>query len=141
MVDHYNKATRLVLDENGPLKTKQLHVNHQQPRCSDKIKEEIRLWRKKENTWLKDPTPYTYQAFLTNAANAQNIIKSKQWRFYIDKSYECRNDFKEIFHCTNNLLSSSNQLPLPPTVDLVSLVLCMAELAYLCYLTWVCLGV
>ena len=59
MVDHYNKATRLALDENASLKTKQLHVNDQQPWFSDKIKENIRLWRKKENAWLKYPIPYT----------------------------------------------------------------------------------
>ena len=46
MVDYYNKATRLALDENAPFKTKQLHVN-QQPWFSDIIKEEIRLWRNK----------------------------------------------------------------------------------------------
>ena len=60
IVDHYSKATRLALDENAPLKTKWLHVNHQQPWFSDKIKGEIRLLRKKENAWLKDPTPYRY---------------------------------------------------------------------------------
>ena len=121
MVDHYNKATRLALDENAPLKTKWLHVNHQQPWFGDKSKEEIRLWRKKENAWLKDPTPYTYQAFFNQHRYCSNIIKSEQQRFYIDKIHECRNDFREILHLTDNLLCSNNQCLLPPTEDPVSM--------------------
>ena len=121
MVDHYNKATRLALDEKAPLKTKWLHVNHQKAWFNDKIKEELRLQRKKENAWLKDPIPYTYQTFFNQCRHCSNIIKNKQQRFYIDKIHECRYDFKEVFHLTNNLLSSNNQLPLPPTEDLVSL--------------------
>ena len=41
--------------------------------------------------------------------------------FYIDKIHQCRNNFKEIFCLTNNLLGSNNQLSLPPTEDLVYL--------------------
>ena len=74
MADHYNKAIRLALDKNAPLNTKWLHVNHQPPWFNDKIKEEIRLWRKKENAWLKDPTPYTYQAFFNQHRYCSNIL-------------------------------------------------------------------
>ena len=47
----------------------------------------------------------------------------QEWtvKVYTDKIHECRNDFKEIFDLNNNLLSSNNQLLLPPTEDLVSL--------------------
>ena len=110
----------MALDENAPLKSKWLHVSHQQLWFSDKIKEETRLQRSK-NGWLKDPTLYTYQAFFNQCRYCSNIIKSEQQRFYIDKTHESRNDFKEIFCLINNLLSSNNQLPLPPTEDLVLL--------------------
>ena len=42
-------------------------------------------------------------------------------KVYIDKIHDCRNDLKEIFCLTNNLLSSNNQLSLPPPEDHVSL--------------------
>ena len=64
--------------------------------------------------------PYTYQVFFNQCRYCSNIIKNEQQRFYIDKIHECRNHFKEIFHLTNNLLGSNNQLPLPPTEDPVS---------------------
>ena len=64
--------------------------------------------------------PYTYQAFFNQCRYCSNI-NSKQQRFYIDKIHECRNNTKEIFYFPNNLLSSNNQLSLPPTEDQVSL--------------------
>ena len=70
MADYY-KATRLALMKICPLETKWLHVNHQQPCFSDKIKEEIRFWRKKENAWLKDPTPTHTRHFSTNTDTTQ----------------------------------------------------------------------
>ena len=111
MMHHYNKATKLALVENAPLKTKWLHVNHQHPWFNDKIKEEIRLWRQKENAWLKDPTPTHTRHFSTNAGTAQTTSRANSEGFYIDKIHECRNDFKEIFCLTNNLLNSKQSTP------------------------------
>ena len=108
------------LDKHAPPKTKLIKVSHKQPWFTDKIKEEIRIRRKKELSWIKDPNDYNYQAFYNQRRYCSNIIKAAQRQFFKGKITENRGNYKEIFRIAKKLLGSEDELPLPPAEDLIT---------------------
>ena len=95
-------------------------MSHKQPWYTDRIKEEIRVRQKKELSWIKDPNDYNYQAFYSQTRYCSNLIKAAQRQFYKGKITENRGNYKEIFRIANKLIDREDELPLPPTEDLIS---------------------
>ena len=63
MAASYNKILSTTLDNHAPVKEKTCKITHTQPRFNDKICNEIRLRRKKEQAWNSWPTEYNFIAF------------------------------------------------------------------------------
>ena len=49
------------------------------------------------------------------------MIKVAQWKYYLDKITDNKNNTKVLFNITNTLLGNKDPLPLPPTQDLKTL--------------------
>ena len=59
----YNSSASNFLNTHAPLKTKKMRITHTQPWFSDKIRQEITVYRHKEKMWGEDPTEYNLYAF------------------------------------------------------------------------------
>ena len=81
-VERYNTELKGVLDKHAPVKTKTVKITHQNPWFNDKIKEEIRLRRKKERAWNKDPTFYNFQAFYYQRRYVANLTKVTRSEYF-----------------------------------------------------------
>ena len=90
-VERYNTELKGVLDRHSPVKTKTVKITYQNPWFNDKIKEEIRLRRKKEKTWNKDPTFYNFQAFYYQSRYVANLTKVTRLEYFKSQIVEnCR---------------------------------------------------
>ena len=74
MLDHYNKTLTGLLDTHTPVKEKSIKRTHNEPWFNDNIKCEIALCRKKEKSYIRDPTHYNFQAFYNQHQFVSNLI-------------------------------------------------------------------
>ena len=117
MLDHYNKTLTDLLETHAPVKEKSIKRTHNQPWFNDNIKCEIALQRKKEKSYIRDPTHYNFQAFYNQCRFVSNLIHASQCRYYCNKLIENKHNFKEIYTIANKLLFRKEPLPLPTSDD------------------------
>ena len=117
MLNHYNRTLTDLLETHAPVKEKSINRTHNQPWFNDNIKCEIALHRKKEKSYIRDPTHYNFQAFYNQCRFVSNLIRTSQCRYYCDKLTENKHNFKEIYSIANKLLFRKEPLPLPASDD------------------------
>ena len=116
-VESYNTELKGVLDKHAPVKTKTVKITHQNPSFNDKIKEEIRLRRKKEEAWNKDPTFYKFYAFYYKRRYVANLTKATRSEYFKSQIVEHCGDYKAIYRVVNKLLFRNKMSPLPKMND------------------------
>ena len=116
-VERYNTELKGVLDRHAPVKTKTVKITYQNPWFNDKIKEEIRLRRKKEKAWNKDPTFYNFQAFYYQRRYVANLTKVTRLEYFKSQIVENCRDYKAIYRVANKLLFRNEMSPLPKIDD------------------------
>ena len=116
-VERYNIELKGVLDKHAPVKTKTVKITHQNPWFNDKIMEEIRLRRKKERAWNKDPTFYNFQAFYYPRRYVANLTKATRSENFKSQIVEHHGDYKAIYRVANKLLFRNEMSPLPKADD------------------------
>ena len=116
IVERYNTELKGVLDKHAPVKPKTVKITHQNPWFNNKIKEEIRLRRKKEKAWNKDPTFYNFQAFYYQRRYVANLTKAIRSEYVKSQMVEHHGDYKAIYRVANKLLFR-NKMSLLPKMD------------------------
>ena len=116
-VEGYNTELKGGLDMHAPVKTKIVKITQWNPWFNDKIKEEIRLRRKKERTWNKDPTFYNFQAFYYQRRYVANLTKVTRSEYFKSQIIEHHGDYKAIYRVANKLLCRNEMSLLPKTDD------------------------
>ena len=117
-VEGYNTELKGVLDKHAPKKkTKIVKITHWNSWFNDKIKEEIRLRRKKERAWNKDPTFYNFQAFYYQRRYVANLTKVTRSEYFKFQIIEHRGDYKAIYIIANKLLCRKEVSLLPKADD------------------------
>ena len=114
MVMEYNTHLQEILNTHAPEVEKMVCKRKMQPWFSDKIRQEIQVWRAKERKWLRDPNDYNLQAFYNQRCFVSNIIRKAQKDHYHSIVEDNKSDFKVVFKIANSLLFRNDPSPLPP---------------------------
>ena len=105
------------LDKHAPVKTKAVKITHWNHWFNDKIKEGIRLSRKKEKAWNNDLTFYNFQAFYYQRRYVANLTKATRSEYFKSQIVEHHGDYKAIYRVANKLLFRNKMSPLPKMDD------------------------
>ena len=100
-------------DKHAASKKKLVKQSHNQPWFNTKIRNEIKLRRKKERDWNRDQTEYSYIAFVYQRKYVSNLIRSAQKAYYHQQFEEIRYDLKKVLQLANKLLFRKVDLLLP----------------------------
>ena len=100
-------------DKHAPSKKKLVKQSHNQPWFNTKIRNEIKLRRKKERDWNRDQTEYSCIAFVYQRKYVSNLIRSAQKAYYHQQFEEIRYDLKKVLQLANKLLFRKVDLLLP----------------------------
>ena len=104
MVTEYNTNLAGILESHAPLNQKECRSCHNQPWFNDRIKDEIKIHRNKEEKFREDPSAYNYQAFYNQRHYMVNLIHQSQQAHFRDRLMENKYDTKATDNLTNKLL-------------------------------------
>ena len=122
MVMQYNMHLQELLNTHAPEVEIMVCKRKMQSWFSDKIRQEIQVWRAKERKWLKDPTNYNLPAFYNQRHFFSNIIRKAQKDHYHSILEDNKSHFKVVFKITSSLLFCTDPSPLPPMKNSKTLV-------------------
>ena len=122
MISLFNSSCIQLLDSHAPLLTKTIRDVPSVPGFDTQYKEARKRRRNAEKMWKKSGLQADYEIFDYLRSHCSELIKSKNSAFYKSQLAKYSNSQKSLFKFANTFLDQSQDIVLPPSESLQSVV-------------------
>ena len=113
LVEQFDKALSVALDEVAPIQTKLQSVRKSIPWFTDEVKECKQFMRRREKIWRRYKTDGTKTAFTKARAKYKQQLRIAKIGIISTKVIDCGSDTRKLYSLVNGLIGLTKHNPLP----------------------------
>ena len=116
MVAAYNDGLRRLVDNHAPQRTMTITLRPDCPWYTDELRDEKQRRRRAEHKWLQTRLEVHRQAYRAQCVVFNNMLVNAKKNYYTTKIANCKNDQKQLFRITKNLMGNGGVTAMPSHV-------------------------